>query len=71
MFAPGQSLVGFPGETEQVFRKYVDDLPLFVHLQPPSGVYPVRFDRYSPYFNKAEEYRLDLHASDWYQYVYP
>ncbi len=64
-------LVGFPGETDKVFQKYVDDMPLFVHLQPPSGVYPVRFDRYSPYFDKAKDYGLDLHANDWYGYVYP
>ena len=64
-------LVGFPGETEPVFQKYVDDIPLLVHLQPPSGAYPVRFDRYSPYFDKAAEFGLDLHANDWYGYVYP
>ena len=64
-------LVGFPGETEDVFRKYIDDMRRIVHLQPPTGVYPVRFDRYSPYFDRATEYGLDLHASEWYGYVYP
>jgi ribosomal peptide maturation radical SAM protein 1 len=64
-------LVGFPGETEQVFQKYIDDIPRLVHLQPPSGAFPVRFDRYSPYFDKAADYNLDLHANDWYGYVYP
>jgi len=64
-------LIGFPGEGEPVYKKYLDDLPLLVHLWPPSGVYPVRFDRYSPYFMKAAEYELDLHPLDYYPLIYP
>lgn len=64
-------LIGFPGEGEDVYRKYVDDLPLLVHLPPPTGVYPVRFDRYSPYFVKKDEYGLDLHPLDYYSLIYP
>jgi len=64
-------LVGFPGETDKVYRKYVTDIPLLTHLPPPSGVYPVRFDRYSPYFVRAEQYGLDLHPSDFYSFIYP
>jgi ribosomal peptide maturation radical SAM protein 1 len=64
-------LIGFPGEGADVYEKYVNDLPLLVHLTPPSGVYPVRFDRYSPYFVKAGEYGLDLHPLDYYPLIYP
>ena len=64
-------LIGFPGEGAPVYEKYVNDLPLLVHLFPPSGVYPVRFDRYSPYFVKADEYGLDLHPLDYYPLIYP
>lgn len=64
-------LIGFPGEGAPVYEKYLNDLPLFVHLFPPSGVFPVRFDRYSPYFVKAEEYGLDLHPLDYYPLIYP
>lgn len=64
-------LVGFPGETQEVYQKYVQDLPLLVHLPPPSGVYPVRFDRFSPYFELANEYQLQLHPMDFYSYIYP
>jgi ribosomal peptide maturation radical SAM protein 1 len=64
-------LIGFPGEGEDVYRKYVEDLPLLVHLPPPTGVYPVRFDRYSPYFVKKDEYGLDLHPLDYYSLIYP
>ena len=64
-------LIGFPGEKEEVYRKYVEDVPLLVHLPPPTGAYPVRFDRYSPYFMKAGEYKLDLHPLDYYSLIYP
>ncbi|WP_214106915.1 RiPP maturation radical SAM C-methyltransferase [Acrocarpospora catenulata] len=64
-------LIGFPGEPESTFEKYVADLPLLTHLPPPEGVFPVRFDRYSPYFNNAEEFGLDLHPVDHYGLTYP
>lgn len=64
-------LIGFPGETEEVYRKYLADLPLLVHLPPPSGAFPIRFDRYSPYFTRAESYGLDLAPYDFYRYIYP
>jgi ribosomal peptide maturation radical SAM protein 1 len=64
-------LIGFPGESEDVYRKYVSDIPLLTHLPPPSGSFPVRFDRYSPYFVRAQEYNLDLQPSDFYGFIYP
>lgn len=69
---PGWNLlIGFPGEGEDVYEMYVNNLPLLSHLPPPTGVYPVRFDRYSPYFVKAEEYGLDLQPLDYYSLIYP
>jgi ribosomal peptide maturation radical SAM protein 1 len=64
-------LVGFPGEGEDVFAKYVEDLPRLVHLEPPSGVYPIRFDRFSPYFVQAAHYGLELQPLDLYRFTYP
>ena len=64
-------LIGFPGEGADVYRKYIEDLPLLAHLPAPTGVYPVRFDRYSPYFVQAEHYKLELHPTDFYSMVYP
>jgi len=64
-------LIGFPGEGEEVYQKYVDDLPLLMHLPPPNGAFGVRFDRYSPYFTKADEYGLDLQPFDFYGLTYP
>ncbi|HKS30096.1 MAG TPA: RiPP maturation radical SAM C-methyltransferase [Pyrinomonadaceae bacterium] len=64
-------LVGFPGEDEEVYKKYLADIPLLYHLVPPSGVFPVRYDRFSPYFVQAEQYGLDLHPFDFYTLTYP
>jgi ribosomal peptide maturation radical SAM protein 1 len=64
-------LIGFPGEKEETYEKYADELRNLYHLPPPSGVFPVRFDRYSPYFTKAKEYALDLHPLDYYYFIYP
>ena len=64
-------LVGFPGETEAVYEGYQNDIPILAHLPPPSDVYTVKFERYAPYFNEAEEYGLDLHPYDHYGWTYP
>ena len=64
-------LLGFPRETSDVYQKYIQDIPLLVHLFPPSGVHPVRFDRYSPYFVNAAEYGLALRPYDYYGLIYP
>ncbi len=64
-------LIGFPGEKGDVHRKYLQDIPRLMHLCPPGGVYPVRFDRYSPYFSQADTYGLDLHPCDYYELIYP
>lgn len=64
-------LIGFPGEEEAVYKKYLADMPVLAHLPPPSGAFPVRFDRYSPYFVRAAEYGLDLSPYDFYRFIYP
>ena len=64
-------LIGFPGESEEIYKKYLQDLPLLYHLPPPHGVFPVRFDRFSPYHVRAAEYGLDLSPYDFYRFLYP
>src|SRR5262249_26047202 len=64
-------LIGFPGEGAEVYQRYLEVIPLLVHLEPPSGVYPVRFDRFSPYYNQARSYGLDLHPMEFYSFIYP
>jgi magnesium-protoporphyrin IX monomethyl ester (oxidative) cyclase len=64
-------LIGFPREEEAVYQGYLRAIPLLVHLPPPSGAFPVRFDRYSPYFTRAAEYGLDLSPYAFYSAIYP
>ena len=64
-------LVGFPGEGDESYRIYVDSISRLFHLFPPSGAYPVRFDRFSPYHDQAEKYGLDLLPLDFYSLIYP
>jgi ribosomal peptide maturation radical SAM protein 1 len=64
-------LVGFPGEKAEVYQRYLEILPPLAHLYPPSGVFPVRFDRFSPYHKGAQSYGLDLSPMDFYFMIYP
>lgn len=64
-------LVGSPGEPEETYEKYVHDLPLFVHLPPPQGLFSIHFNRYSPYFMYPEKWSLDLVPVDYYSLVFP
>lgn len=64
-------LIGFPGEVIETYEKYLADLQLLAHLPPPDDAFPVRFDRFSPYFMKAEHFQLDLHPLAWYSLTYP
>ena len=64
-------LMGFPGEREEVYHKYIADIPRLTHLPPPQGAYLVRFDRYSPYFTDPGKYGLDLVPMDFYEKAFP
>lgn len=64
-------LVGFPGEGAASYMQYEASLEHLHHLPPPMGAFPVRFDRFSPYFVKAADFGLDLEPLDFYRYVYP
>jgi len=64
-------LIGFPGETADVYEQYAKTLGTMFHLPPPQGVFMVRFDRYSPYFSFEKEYGLQLSPYDFYNLCYP
>lgn len=64
-------LIGFPGEDPAVYEAYARAIPRLTHLYPPSGVLMVRFDRFSPYFDRRDEYGLDLKPMDNYALTYP
>jgi magnesium-protoporphyrin IX monomethyl ester (oxidative) cyclase len=64
-------LCGFPGESDAWFTDMAAWLPAMFHLQPPSGVVRVRYDRFSPYHTRSEDYGLTLTPSRTYAYIYP
>lgn len=64
-------LIGFPGEDSRTYARYRRLLPRLRHLPPPDGVFPVDFPRFSPYFEAAEEFGLDLKPRRAYESIYP
>lgn len=64
-------LMGFPGEKEEVFAKYVEDFPRLVHLRPPVALVPVEYHRFSPYYDRASEFGLKLAPREFYGVNYP
>jgi len=64
-------LSGIPGESDDWYAKMADWLPSIFHLQPPTGVSRVRYDRFSPYHMRPHDFDLTLEPSRTYPYVYP
>ena len=42
-----------------------------MHLAPPTGVFTIKFHRYSPYWKTPERFGLTLKPHDYYGLVYP
>jgi ribosomal peptide maturation radical SAM protein 1 len=49
-------LAGFPQETPEQYARMARILPLLQHLEPPSGLRPLRIDRFSPYHNDPQQF---------------
>ncbi|PYQ57675.1 MAG: RiPP maturation radical SAM protein 1 [Acidobacteria bacterium] len=64
-------LWGFPGEEDAWYAEMAPWLPALEHLQPPSGVTRVRFDRFSPYHQRPETFGLALRPAPAASHVYP
>jgi magnesium-protoporphyrin IX monomethyl ester (oxidative) cyclase len=64
-------LIGIPGEQDAWYAEMAKWLPMIFHLQPPTGVNRVRYDRFSPYHSHPQIYGLTLSPSRAYSYVYP
>jgi ribosomal peptide maturation radical SAM protein 1 len=64
-------LCGLPGESDSWYSEMAKWLPAIFHLQPPTGVIRVRYDRFSPYHMRPQDFGLDLEPSRAYAYVYP
>jgi ribosomal peptide maturation radical SAM protein 1 len=74
-------LSGFPGEKDEWYAEMAEWLPLISHLQPPQEQSPdplwtwrvtqIRYERYSPYHSRPQDFGLELAANRFYSYVYP
>jgi ribosomal peptide maturation radical SAM protein 1 len=64
-------LCGVPGESDVWYSEMAKWLPAIFHLQPPTGVSRVRYDRFSPYHMRPQDFGLTLEPSRAYSYVYP
>jgi len=65
------SISGIPGESDDWYAQMADWLPAIFHLQPPTGVSRIRYDRFSPYHMRPRDFDLSLEPSRTYPYVYP
>src|SRR5215813_2610303 len=64
-------LCGVPGESDSWYAEIAKWLPAIFHLQPPTGISRVRYDRFSPYHMRPQDFGLKLEPSRTYPYVYP
>ena len=65
-------LCGFPGETSRDYHAILNLLPSITHLPPASGVFRLLLERFSPYFEKAKDYGINiLGPAEFYEHVYP
>jgi hypothetical protein len=64
-------LLGFPGETNEDYRRQIDLIPSLFHLQPPEGAGKFWLERFSPYHTKPQEYGVRITGPGTaYEYVY-
>ncbi|HTV03628.1 MAG TPA: RiPP maturation radical SAM C-methyltransferase [Luteitalea sp.] len=51
-------LIGLPGDRADDYWPIVDLIPALVHLNPPSGLFGLSVDRFSPYFERPDAYGI-------------
>jgi ribosomal peptide maturation radical SAM protein 1 len=64
-------LLGFPGETNEDYRRHIDLIPSILHFQPPLSVGELWLERFSPYFKWPEQNGIRITGPGLaYEYVY-
>jgi ribosomal peptide maturation radical SAM protein 1 len=64
-------LLGFPGETNEDYRRQISLIPSLLHLQPPEATGKFWLERFSPYYTKPEQYGVRITGPGMaYEYVY-
>ena len=64
------ALCGFPGETAADYDRIAGLLPALRHLQPPAALLRARADRFSPYFDRPDEFGVTLEPLPAYRHIY-
>jgi len=65
-------LYGFPGDKLMWYEDTLRIISFISHLMPPSGVYHLSIDRFSPYFNTPEKFNIDkVEPMPAYQDIFP
>ncbi len=65
-------LWGFPGEPMEEYQAMSELIPLITHLTPPEDVTKIRLDRFSPNFERPNEFGfMNIRAYPSYSYIYP
>jgi len=63
---------GFPGEPPEEYARMAELIPLLSHLTPPIMAGTIRLDRFSPNYDKAEQFGfLNVTPYPAYSYIYP
>ena len=64
-------LLGFPGETNEDYRRQIDLIPSLFHLHPPEATGKFWLQRFSPYYTRPHEYGIRITGPGMaYEYVY-
>jgi len=64
-------LLGFPGETNEDYRRQIDLIPSILHFQPPEAVGEIWIERFSPYWKWPEQNGIHMTGPGLaYEYVY-
>lgn len=64
-------LFGFPNEQDSWYVDMANWIPQISHLQPPSHLVRVRYDRFSPYFTDPDSFMINLSPNKSYRFIYP
>jgi ribosomal peptide maturation radical SAM protein 1 len=64
-------LLGFPGETNEDYRRQINLIPSLFHLHPPEAAGKFWLQRFSPFYTKPHEYGIRI-TGPWtaYEYIY-
>jgi ribosomal peptide maturation radical SAM protein 1 len=64
-------LYGFPGEPPHEYSRMAEMIPSLVHFTPPNFT-PVQIERFSPYFDRPDEFAIELTGPlPQYRFLYP